>query len=830
MQTLDLSGPWTVRNAKTKQELPATVPGCVHTDLLACGEIDAPFFRDNEKQLQWIGHADWIYTRTFDVNADLLAHDRVHLLCEGLDTLASLHLNGTPLGHTDNMFRQYTFDASSLLRVGSNTLTIHFESVIPFIKSRQKQGVPMHAWNENPVAAPMIGDEAGAAWVRKQPCNFGWDWGPRFVTCGIWRPIRLEAFDTARLEDVHIRQQHTGKRVTLSVDTRTDAVRRAPLRVAVTVTRDGNLVADSEGVVRRRACTLSLPIPKPARWWPRGMGAQPLYDVTVDLLGANDELLDTVTKRIGLRTLRLVREPDAWGESFRFEANGVPFFAKGSNYIPCNPWPLTDSEEYAHILQSAAATHQNMIRVWGGGLYEDARFYDLCDELGLTVWQDFMFACSTYPAFDKAWMENVRLEAIDNVRRLRHHACIALWVGNNELEQGLVGATRDGTHMSWKEYGTLFDKLLPGVLRKEDPDRDYWPCSPHTPVGARTDFNNPHSGDAHLWGCWFSGQPFESYRTSAHRFNSEFGFQSFPAPRTVAEYTHPDERNITHPIMEWHQRSGPGNGRIASTMTEWFRFPKDQESLLWLSQIQQGMAIKYGVEHWRRSMPRTMGTLYWQLNDNWPVASWSSIDGAGRWKALHYMARHFYAPVLVSGVEDPACGSVDIHVTNDRRTSVRGELCWHITTVAGESLKQASMGMAVKAGGSKGVKTIDCRREIAEHGADALMVWLAVKDGAEVVGRNLVTFAKPKRMLLPDPGLTISLRAEETGTFVATVSAKRPALWVWLELADTDAAYSDNFFHLPPGDQQVITISPRMPLSLTQARKALKVQSLVDTY
>lgn len=830
METLDLGGAWSVRNGNTGAEHPATVPGCIHTDLLASGRIDAPFFRDNEKHLQWIGETDWIYTRTFDVPADLPTHDCVRLVCEGLDTLATIRLNGNTLACTDNMFRRYAFDVGAILRPGSNTLEIRFDSVLPYIRSRQGEGKPMFSWNENPVAAPMVGDGAGAAWVRKQPCNFGWDWGPRFVTCGIWRPIRLEAFDTARLEDVHIRQTHAGKCVTLSVAARAESLRRAPLRAAVTVTLAGKVVAESEAVLRRNACTLELSIPKPALWWPLGMGAQPLYEVTIDLLGEADGLLDTVTKRIGLRTLRLVRKPDAWGESFHFEANGIPFFAKGSNYIPCNPWPVTDTGEYAYILQSAAATHQNMIRVWGGGIYEDARFYDLCDELGLTVWQDFMFACSTYPAFDKAWMENVRLEAVDNVRRLRHHACIALWVGNNELEQGLVGATRDERHMSWTDYRALFDRLLPGVLRKEDPDRDYWPCSPHTPAGDRTDFNNPHSGDAHLWGCWFSNQPFEAYRTCEHRFNSEFGFQSFPAPRTVAEYTHPDERNITHPIMEWHQRSSPGNGRIAAAMTEWFRFPKDQDSLLWLSQIQQGMAIKYGVEHWRRSMPRGMGTLYWQLNDNWPVASWSGIDGAGRWKALHYMARDFYAPVLVSGIEDPARGSIEVHVTNDRRTPLRGTLSWSVTTTGGEPLAEASMGISVKAGTSKAVKRIDCRRLLGDYGAGALLVWLVVKDGAGVVGRNLVTFAKPKRMHLPDPGLRTTLRAGEAGTLRVSVSAECPALWVWLELTGTDAAYSDNFFHLDPGGTREVTLTPCVPLTVAQAKRELLVRSLVDTY
>jgi len=353
-----------------------------------------------------------------------------------------------------------------------------------------------------------------------------------------------------------------------------------------------------------------------------------------------------------------------------------------------------------------ADANMNMLRVWGGGTYENEVFYDLCDELGICVWQDFMFACSTYPTFDEAFIENLRAEFTDNVRRLRHHACIALWCGNNELEQGLVGDTWNGGQMSWEDYSKLFDKLLPETILPLDPDRDYWPCSPHSPQGDRKDHSNPKWGDAHLWDVWHGRKPFEWYRTCEHRFNSEFGFQSFPEPKTVYGYTAPQDRNVTTRVMEHHQRSGIGNAVIMQYMLDWFRLPTAFDNTLWLSQILQGMAMKYAVEHWRRAMPRGMGTLYWQINDCWPVASWSSIDYHGRWKALHYMARAFYAPVLVSGVENTEKAEVAIHVTNDRMEDVPGAVSWRVTDSAGKVLARGRKKVVAKALANTPVETV----------------------------------------------------------------------------------------------------------------------------
>ncbi|MCJ7751196.1 MAG: hypothetical protein MUQ65_08895, partial [Armatimonadetes bacterium] len=520
-----------------------------------------------------------------------------------------------------------------------------------------------------------------------------------------------------------------------------------------------------------------------------------------------------------------------WGESFQFAANGVPFFAKGANWIPADAFATrVTRERYEDLLKSAAEANMNMLRVWGGGIYEDDVFYDLCDELGICVWQDFMFSCSTYPTFEEDFMRQVRAEAEDNVRRLRHHACLALWCGNNELEQGLVGEDWTDSQMSWKDYEALFDELLPKVVKELDPDRDYWPSSPHTPCADRADFNNPTCGDAHLWAVWHGREPFEWYRTCEHRFNSEFGFQSFPEPETTYGFTEGRDRNVTSYVMEHHQRSGPGNALIMHYMLDWFRLPTSFEMTLWLSQILQGMAMKYAVEHWRRAMPRGMGTLYWQLNDTWPGASWSSIDYHGRWKALHCMAKRFYAPLLVSGVEDPEAGTVELHVTSDLAEPKGMTLAWTLTDAAGARLAGKEMGVEAGPGQNTLVTTINLKRFLEEHGRRNLLVWLSLRDDAGVVSSNLVMFARPKHLELRDPGITWSVEEGGEGSFGVELRAEKPALWVWLSLGDADARFSDDFLHLFPGQSQTVIARPLAPMSREEFEAQLVVASLVDTY
>ncbi|NJN54215.1 MAG: hypothetical protein HC804_05320 [Anaerolineae bacterium] len=419
-------------------------------------------------------------------------------------------------------------------------------------------------------------------------------------------------------------------------------------------------------------------------------------------------------------------------------------------------------------------------------------------------------------------------EIEDNVRRLRHHASLALWCGNNEMEQGLVSKEWTPYSMSWEDYGRLFDQLLPKLLQKLAPQTDYWPSSPHTPVGSRSNFNDPTSGDAHIWDVWHGKKPFEFYRTCEHRFNSEFGFQSFPEPRMVAQYTAPEERNITSFVMEHHQRSGIGNQTIIHYMLDWFRFPTSFDNTLWLSQIVQGMAMKYAVEHWRRTMPRGMGTLYWQLNDCWPVASWSSLDSHGRWKALHYLAKHFNAPLLISGLEDAQAGTVQIHITSDRLTAVDGEASWQLMTVAGELLDHGHTAVTIPANQNSLVETLLLQEALAEHGPRRLLLWLTLQVAGQTISTNLVHFARPKHLELPNPQLEMQMVEEGHGRVQLTLTAHKPALFVWVESLTADVRFSDNFCHMQPGETRTITAQSTDQTPFTSG--SLRVQSLFHTY
>jgi beta-mannosidase len=825
VRTIDLDGTWQLQKVGDRKSIGAEVPGDVYKALLAAKKIPDPYYRDNENQVQWVGESDWVFRRTFQVPAALLENKRVLLHCDGLDTFATIRINGKKVAATDNMFRTWEWEVRKLLKAGKNEVEVLFASVLPYVRNKQKER-HLHYWGDSITAGPF-------AWVRKQQCNFGWDWGIKAVTCGIWRGIRLVAFDTARLSDVLIVQEHADGQVNLALSAQADVVAAAGLQARVTVLYKGQVVAQSQVNVRKNgAVTANLKIEDPQLWWPLNMGRQPLYDIKVELIGEAGKVVDVQSRRIGLRTLKLDRHKDAWGESFQFVVNGVPYFAKGANWIPDDGiLSRMTPARYRQRVADAAAANMNMLRVWGGGLYEDDAFYDACDEMGITIWQDFMFACSAYPCSDAEFRASVEAEARDNVKRMRHHPCIAFWCGNNEVEQALGTDKRFERSMSWKEYAKIFDQVLPKVIRQVDPQRDYWPSSPHSPKGDRKDFNNPTCGDAHLWAVWHGGQPFEWYRTCEHRFNSEFGFQSFPEPKTVYGYTAPQDRNITSPVMEHHQRSGIGNTTIMRYMLDWFRLPSSFEMTIWASQVLQGMAMKYACEHWRHSMPRGMGTLYWQINDTWPVASWSSIDYHGRWKALHYMARHFFAPLLVSGVEDKAKGTVQIHVNSDLLQPIAATLRWRICTVAGKTVGKGSKTIRAAKLASRSVHALDLADDLAKYGPQDLLVHLELSAKGQPTSTNLVTFARPKQMeLASKPGITAQVQADGKQGFAVTLETKSPALWTWLELAKADATYSDNFVHVLPGQKAKILVRPKKSLTLKEFRDQLTVRSLVDTY
>lgn len=813
MKTLSLNGAWNLTQAGESKVIAATVPGCVHTDLLANKLLDNPFYRDNELKQMWVGETDWQYSRSFDVSADLLAHDKVLLRCHGLDTIATLYLNGSLFGHADNMHRTWEYDVKALLKAGDNTLEVHFAAPMPYARKMDAEKGMMAGWVE-----PMRINSG--AWIRKEPCNFGWDWGPKMVTSGIWRDIELIAFDTARLSDVFIQQLHSQDQVTLMFNLTAEQGKDAPLTATIRITKDNQVVAEQTATFVGNKGEASITISNPELWWVNNFGGQPLYNVEVTLHDANAKDLDSWTKRIGLRTLTLERHLDQWGESFYFACNGVPFFAKGADWIPASPYP-GEVVDYKRLIQAAADANMNMLRTWGGGIYEEDEFFDQCDERGIAIWQDFMFACGTYPSRDADFMANVKAEAIDNIRRLRDHACIALWCGNNEIEQGLPWSPGWLESMSWDDYSLLFDKLLGDLVHELAPQTAYWPGSPHTSLGDRNDFGSPNSGDTHLWDVWHGKKPFEWYHTRFDRFVSEFGFQSFPEPQTVYEFTLPEDRNITSYVMEHHQRSGIGNSTIIHYLLDWFRLPTSFEGTIWLSQILQGMAMKYAVEHWRRNMPQSMGALYWQLNDMWPAPSWASLDWKINWKALHYMAKRFYAPLLVSAVPNAENNTVDIHVTNDRTTAQSATIEYVITDAQGKVLVQDSFTATMNAGTTGSVHTVDVSRWIKERSARDVLFWVQLRSDSEPTSEDLALFCRPKHLELKKPQITTKVRSTAAGEYDVELTTDYAALYVWLELPDSK--FSDNFVHMRPNASKVIHVTT---LDIT----GLKVQSLFDTY
>lgn len=829
MNRVTLNGQWNLSRSEraevlsNTETLSAAVPGCVHTDLLANGVLQDPFYRDVELDQKWVGETDWTYQRTFDVSPDLLAHDRVLLRCYGLDTLATIHINDQEVGRTDNMFRTYEFDVKALLQAGDNTIVVHFAAPMPYVRRMDAEKGEMPGWVE-----PMRVNSS--AWLRKEPCNFGWDWGPKMPTSGIWRDIELVAFDTARLNDVGITQTHTDGHVTLTVALQAERLNESAVTAAVTLSRKGQTLAEAPDLIFDfGTAQTALIVEQPELWWPHGMGEQPLYDLVVTLYNADKIVLDTMTKRIGLRTLTLERPADEIGEGFYFACNGIPFFAKGANWIPASPYPgTTTRDQYEEWVKISADANMNMLRVWGGGIYEHDDFYDLCDQYGITIWQDFMFACGTYPSHDDEFMSNVRQEAYDNVRRLRHHASIALWCGNNEIEQGLPFSTGWLEAMPWENYERLFDHLLAEIVHELAPQTAYWPGSPHSP-GDRNNPFNPNYGDTHLWMVWHGKEPFEWYRTRPDRFVSEFGFQSFPEPQTVYEFTEPEDRNITSYVMEHHQRSKIGNGTIIHYMLDWYRLPTSFESMIWLSQILQGMAMKYAVEHWRRNMPITMGTLYWQLNDMWPAPSWASVDWKGNWKALHYMAKRFYAPLMISGLENTEDNSVAIHVTSDKLDDQPITVKWIVTTAQGEVLERGETVTNAAARSDTTVHTLDLSAHVAAKSVRDVLTWLELytPDGQRV-SENLVLLARPKHMPFIHPDVQVEVQSAGGDQFDVTLVAKTPALYTWLELPG--ARFSDNFVDLLPGRSHTIRVTAPQTMDVSALRAALKVQSLADTY
>ncbi|MBN2773349.1 MAG: glycoside hydrolase family 2 protein, partial [Prolixibacteraceae bacterium] len=626
-----ISSNWQFRQVGTNEWMPATVPGTVHTDLLANKKIEDPYYRLNELDMQWIDKVDWEYKTTFNVDKETLGAGRIALDFKGLDTYADVFVNGNKVESTDNMFREYLLDVKDFVKEGENELHIVFRSpVIEGLKKYDAQGyvIPVSD-NDQAVRGQVEGGKMVSIYTRKAGYHFGWDWGPRLVTSGIWRPVYLKAWDEARIENIQIVQNSvTEEKATMSAVFEVDAINGGSGKLSIS--NGGVILAKKQIDFKPGIQTyhVDFEIKNPELWWTNGLGEPHLYTLTgeVNLNGYKT----TANERIGIRTLELVRDKDDQGTSFYFKLNGVPVFMKGANYIPNDVFlPRVTEENYKRVINTSKESNFNMIRVWGGGIYENDIFYDLCDEAGILIWQDFMFACAMFPG-DEAFLENVKQEAIDNVKRLRNHPSIGLWCGNNEIlgawfgwgwKQAAERESKENADKIWKAYTDIFHKILPEAVGEYDQQRSYWGSSPSSGLGIPADLKN---GDEHYWGVWWGKEPFKNYATHIARFMSEYGFQSFPEIATVRKYAEPEDYNILSEVMNSHQRSSIGNETIEYYMLQEYNQPKDFESFLYVNHVLQAEGIKFALEGHRRAMPYCMGSLYWQINDCWPVASWSS--------------------------------------------------------------------------------------------------------------------------------------------------------------------------------------------------------------
>lgn len=777
-------------------KIAANIPGSVYGTLLKEGLIPDPYYRDNELKVLPLMDNDFVYSMIFKADEEYLSCDALLLHFDGIDTLADIYVNETFLGTAYNMHRTWEYDVTEEIKAGENELKIVLHSPTKYIKEE----------NEKVYTGGSTDAMEGFPHLRKAHCMFGWDWGPRLPDAGIFREVSLLGVQKGRFESVYVRQQHEEEKVTLDFDVVLELFGDSTdLPVKITVTSPDGKAFCTDGDDYR------MEITEPKLWWPRGYGKQPLYTVKAELFDESGILLDVWERRIGLRTMTVNTDADEWGNCFAHEVNGVKIFAMGADYIPeDNLFERITEERTRRLLTDAVEANHNSVRIWGGGYYPDDYFFDICDELGLLVWQDFMFACASYE-LDDEFEENITREIVDNVRRIRHHACLGLWCGNNEMEtQTLDKAWKPSVKQKY-DYIKIFEYIIPKILKEEDPATFYWPSSP----SAGGNFDNPwdeNKGDTHYWDVWHGNKPFTEYRKFRFRYLSEFGFQSFPCLKTVETFTEPEDRNIFSRVMEMHQRNTAANGKIMNYLSATYLYPMNFENLLYASQLLQADAIRYGVEHFRRYRGRCMGTLVWQLNDIWPVASWASIDYYGRWKALHYAEKKMFAPVMISceeigeQSERPYCvaepapieKSARLHVTNETMNEVCGTVEWKLCKPNSEVLESGSSDVTVPSLGGIWLDKLNFEQydEREMH-----LTYQFVSEG-KVVSRNTALFTPPKHYRFENPNLRWE-KKEDRIIVYADAYAKN----VEIQAMDGDCKFSDNYFDMEAGSYTVEILS-----------------------
>ncbi|WP_052249451.1 glycoside hydrolase family 2 protein [Tateyamaria sp. ANG-S1] len=774
---LDLSGPWHLSDETGQYTAPMVLPGDGISALRDARVIPDPYWGRNEHNLRWIGERDWLLTRTFR------ATDRhMTLVLSMLDTVVDVSLNGQTVLRADSMFRAHRVDVSDALVLGENVITLHFRSAPRIAKDRaEAQPFPVPFQAENcPIPHGNM--------LRKPECDFGWDWNIALAPFGLYGDIRLEP-KGPRIADVIVAQRHGDGHVAVDCTVLGDGIADG---TEVSVSLCG---VSAPALMDAGEAKVSLEIEAPELWWPVGQGAQVLYDLVVSVGPAQS------TYRIGLRDIRLVTTPDDAGTSFALHINGRPIFMKGANWIPADALAGAITPEACRdLLQSAVDANMNMIRIWGGGRYEPDWFYDLCDEMGLLVWHDFMFACHLYPATE-AFLTDIDAEVREQVARLNHHACIALWCGDNELLGALTWYEESRNNRD--RYLVSYDRLnrtIEAALRDTAPTAIWWPSSPSPGLmDFGSNWHDDSSGDMHFWSVWHEGRDFEHYRDVRPRFCSEFGFQSYPSMDVIRRFADPDDCNIASPVMESHQKNAGGNARIAETMFRYFRFPNGFEDFVYLSQVQQALAIKTAVTHWRGLKPHCMGTLYWQLNDTWPVCSWSSLDHGGGWKLLHHAARRFYADVTVVAV--PMGDEIELRIVNDMASACDVVVAAFAVAPSGELRPLGQV--------SANAKTVESFRAMSiaseKLGKDEILWFDWSVNGGPTCSDHFAPH-RYKSYPLVAPQMTADITQDQDGWQI-TLTAQHLALFVAVE-ADQPGRFSDNCFDVIPGRPVTIHFQP----------------------
>ena len=815
VRTHDLNGEWSFRRANTGQWLPAKVPGVVHLDLLYNGLIPDPFFGENEKQLQWIGDETWEYQNAFFLNDTLADKQNIELVFDGLDTYASVYLNDNLLFESDNMFRTWSAAINKKCHPGINTIRVLFHPAAAKNSER---------YSRLPLKLP--GDERVVG--RKAGYQYGWDWGPVFITCGIWQRVFLRFWEETRIASVNLVQEEiTNQKATIKSEFTIQAEKEDSMRLVIRAD-SGEVFSHAFRVVRgNNMITCKLNILDPIRWWPNGMGEPHLYMITWELIRGN-QIIEKGQRRIGLRTIELVQDRDSIGQSFYFKVNGLPVFIKGANYIPQESFlPRVTDSDYETLVEAVRTAHMNMLRIWGGGIYEKEQFYDLCDEKGILVWQDFMFACALFPG-DSAFFNNVAAEVRDQLIRLRNHPCLALWCGNNEVDEGWKNwgwqqqykySPADSTAV-YHDYLALFDSLIPAVLDRYDPWHPYIESSPLHGWGRSLSMRE---GDSHYWGVWWGKEPFEVYEKKTGRFMSEYGFQGFPDYTTLEKVTLPEDRRLGSDVLKNHQKHPTGFETIDEYLMRDYQKPTTLRSYTLVSQLLQADGMRIAIRAHRKRKPDCMGTLYWQLNDCWPVVSWSSIDYYGNKKALYYEAKRLFEPILIIPAEET--GVVRLYLTSDLAQPITKDMIVRLIAFDGRLLREVRF--QATAGPEKTALVYQSLKDEFLAGADTTRIVLSAQFADDTLTNpSLLFFSAPKNLRLERPEITIHCSKTTKGAELILTSRK---LVKGLHISTTLAGeFSDNYLDLLP--DRVYRINFSSPLEIVDPERLFTFESLNDSY